>query len=575
MKKILELLKPFNKTLSVSLTLKALGTMTDLFLPFLIAYMIDDVIPVTSPGDRWPLYQVGIYMLIIAFVGWMMNIFANRTAERIAASAIRNLRHELFEKIESLSSKQVDQFTRPSLISRMTTDTYNLYNATAGIQRLGVRAPVLLIGGIIMSFLVDPILTLVMVATLPFIGILVYTVSKRGIPLYKEIQIRTDKLIRTVREFITGARVIKALSMSDHEKNRFDGFNKSTVEGELKAHYTMAKINPTMNGIVNIGLVLVLVFGAFRIDQGYVQKGDITAFVTYFTLILNAMMSITRIFVMLSRAQASGSRIDEVLHIKQDIIDGNDTIERNEAYPHIAFHHVSFSYNKQKANIEDISFELYKGQTLGILGSTGSGKTTLINLIMRFYESDSGIISYYGKDIKDLKVKELRKSVGLVLQQDLIFSESIYNNIQFNRSKIDQMDVEMATNIAQAGFIYEREDTFNNQMATRGMNLSGGQKQRILIARAIAGKPDLLILDDASSALDYQTDMKMRKALNETLKDTTKIIIAQRISSLKDADLILVLDNGRIVAKGTHEQLLESSDLYQLLSKHQMGGAQA
>jgi ATP-binding cassette subfamily B protein len=575
MKKILELLKPFNRTLSVSLTLKALGTMTDLFLPFLIAYMIDDVIPVTSPGDRWPLYQVGIYMLIIAFVGWMMNIFANRTAERIAASAIRNLRHELFEKIESLSSKQVDYFTRPSLISRMTTDTYNLYNATAGIQRLGVRAPVLLIGGIIMSFLVDPILTLVMVATLPFIGILVYTVSKRGIPLYKEIQIRTDKLIRTVREFITGARVIKALSMSDHEKNRFDGFNKNTVEGELKAHYTMAKINPTMNGIVNIGLVLVLVFGAFRIDQGYVQKGDITAFVTYFTLILNAMMSITRIFVMLSRAQASGSRIDEVLHIKQDIIDGNETIERNEAYPHIAFHHVSFSYNKQKANIEDISFELYKGQTLGILGSTGSGKTTLINLIMRFYESDSGIISYYGKDIKDLKVKELRKSVGLVLQQDLIFSESIYNNIQFNRSKIDQMDVEMATNIAQAGFIYEREDAFDNQMATRGMNLSGGQKQRILIARAIAGKPDLLILDDASSALDYQTDMKMRKALNETLKDTTKIIIAQRISSLKDADLILVLDNGRIVAKGTHEQLLQSSDLYQLLSKHQMGGAQA
>jgi ATP-binding cassette subfamily B protein len=575
MKKILELLKPFNRTLSVSLTLKALGTMTDLFLPFLIAYMIDDVIPVTSPGDRWPLYQVGIYMLIIAFVGWMMNIFANRTAERIAASAIRNLRHELFEKMESLSSKQVDYFTRPSLISRMTTDTYNLYNATAGIQRLGVRAPVLLIGGIIMSFLVDPILTLVMVATLPFIGILVYTVSRRGIPLYKEIQIRTDKLIRTVREFITGARVIKALSMSDHEKNRFDEFNKSTVEGELKAHYTMAKINPTMNGIVNIGLVLVLVFGAFRIDQGYVQKGDITAFVTYFTLILNAMMSITRIFVMLSRAQASGSRIDEVLHIKQDIIDGNEMIERNEAYPHIAFHHVSFSYNKQKANIEDISFELYKGQTLGILGSTGSGKTTLINLIMRFYESDSGIISYYGKDIKDLKVKELRKSVGLVLQQDLIFSESIYNNIQFNRSKIDQMDVEMATNIAQAGFIYEREDTFNNQMATRGMNLSGGQKQRILIARAIAGKPDLLILDDASSALDYQTDMKMRKALNETLKDTTKIIIAQRISSLKDADLILVLDNGRIVAKGTHEQLLQSSDLYQLLSKHQMGGAQA
>lgn len=575
MKKILQLLKPYNKRLSVSLTLKALGTMTDLFLPFLIAYMIDDVIPYTDAGDNWPLIRIGILMFLVALIGWIMNIYANRTAEYIAASAIENLRYDLFKKIESLSSKQVDGFTRPSLISRMTTDTYNLYNATAGIQRLGVRAPVLLFGGIIMSFLVDPILTLVMLATLPFIWILVSTVSKRGIPLYKEIQIRTDKLIRTVREFITGARVIKALSMSDKEIDRFDNYNNQTVEGELKAHITMAKINPIMNAIVNLGLVLVLVFGAFRLDQNYIEKGDITAFVTYFTLILNAMMSITRIFVMLSRAQASGARIDEVLLISEDIVSGDEEISVNLNYPHIAFKNVNFSYNKQKDNLSNISFEIYKGQTLGILGSTGSGKTTLINLLMRFYDSDSGEISYYGKNIKSLKLKSLRQTIGLVLQQDLIFSDSIFENIQFNRSQIEKMDVEMATKIAQAEFIYEREDAFENQMATRGMNLSGGQKQRVLIARAIAGKPDLLILDDASSALDYQTDMRMRKALNETLKSTTKIIIAQRISSLKDADLILVLDNGAIVAKGTHEELMRSSSLYQLLAKHQMGGVSA
>lgn len=573
MKKILELLKPFWRSLTVSLTFKTLGSITDLFLPFLIAYMIDDVIPNTSADNVWPIYQVGIYMFLIALAGWLMNIYANRNAEKIAAEAIRGLRHQVFEKIEALSSAQIDQFTRPSLISRMTTDTYNLYNSTAGIQRLGVRAPVLLFGGIIMSFLVDPVLTLVMIATLPFIGLVVYVVSQKGIPLYKEIQLRVDRLVRTVREFITGARVIKALSMSEHEQNRFDEDNKRTVEGELKAHITMAKINPLMNAIVNIGLVLVLVFGAFRLDQGYVQKGDITAFVTYFTIILNAMMSITRVFVMLSRAQASGARIDEILNAPTDIVDGTDVIEKNPNEPHIAFHHVSFSYNKQKYNVEDISFELQEGQTLGIIGSTGSGKTTLVNLLMRFYDATEGEILYYGKPIQSLKVKDLRSKIGLVLQQDLIFSESIYQNIQFNREKIGSYDIDMATRIAQAEFIYEREDAFEAMMATRGMNLSGGQKQRILIARAIAGKPDVLILDDASSALDYQTDMRMRKKLNETLAHTTKIIIAQRISSLKEADLILVMDEGKIIAKGTHETLLQTSDTYQLLAKHQMGGS--
>lgn len=572
MNMILRLVRPHWKKLTVSLSFKTIGSLADLMLPFLISVMIDDVIPNSEKGDIDLIVYIGILMLLIAVIGLYLNIVANRSAELVAALSVQGLRHDLFEKIESLSANQVDDLTRPSLISRMTTDTYNLYNATAGLQRLGVRAPVLLIGGIVMALFLDPVLTLVMIALLPLIGLLVYFTSSKGIPLYKRIQSLLDKLTRTLRENITGIRVVKALSMTEHEEERFDKNNQETVNAELKAHYTMAVINPTMHAIMNVGLVVVLVIGAFRIDSELTKKGEIIAFITYFTIILNAMMSITRVFIMISRASASGSRIDEVLHLPKDMKDGFDEVVLDEAYPHVEFRNVSFSYNKQKANLENINFKLERGQTLGIIGSTGSGKTTLVNLLMRFYDPDEGTIYLHGKDIKTLKQKELRKRIGLVLQNDLIFADSIYGNIQFNRNQINDEDVRVATKVAQAEFIKEKEDELNYRLSQRGSNLSGGQKQRLLIARAVAGKPDILILDDASSALDYQTDMKMRNSLKEELSDTTMIIIAQRISSLKDSNLILLIDDGKIIDMGTHESLMKTSKIYQELAFYQLGG---
>lgn len=574
MNMILRLVKPHWKKLTLSLSFKTIGSLADLMLPFLISVMIDDVIPTSTKGELDLIIYLGILMALIAILGLYLNIVANRSAELVAALSIEGLRHDLFEKIESLSANQVDDLTRPSLISRMTTDTYNLYNATAGLQRLGVRAPVLLIGGIVMSLFLDPVLTLVMVGLLPLIAILVYYTSARGIPLYKRIQSLLDKLTRTLRENITGVRVVKALSMTEHEKERFDHNNKETVEAELKAHYTMAVINPSMNAIMNVGLVVVLVIGAFRIDSELTKKGEIIAFITYFTIILNAMMSITRVFVMISRASASGARIDEVLNLPKDIKDGTDDVVIDTNVPHIEFDDVSFSYNKQKTNLEHISFKLNKGQTLGIIGSTGSGKTTLVNLLMRFYDPDEGTIYLYGKDIKTLRQEDLRKRIGLVLQNDLIFADSIYGNIQFNREKITDDDILTATKVAQAEFIKDKENELEYRLAQRGANLSGGQKQRLLIARAVAGKPDILILDDASSALDYQTDMKMRNALKNELSDTTMIIIAQRISSLKDADLILLIDDGKIMDAGNHESLMNTSKIYQELAFYQLGGNQ-
>ena len=575
MKIILNLLKPFKYKLTFSLTLKSIAALADLFLPWIIAYMIDVIIPElreTTDPSLMPLYLAGILMVIIAFIGLFFNVIANRQAEYIAAIATKDLRHDLFKKIENLSANQVDQLTRPSLISRMTTDTYNVYRATAVMQRLGVRAPVLLIGGILLALSLDAVLTLVMISMLPLILVIVYFTSKKGIPLYKKTQKKVDVLVRTLREYITGARVVRALSMNHHEMDRFDHANQETVDAELHATTTMARINPMMRAVMNLGLVIVLVFGAFRVNIGMTEKGQIMAFVTYFTIILNAMMSITRVFVLSSRASASGERIYEVINMPEDLKDGYDEVIEDISYPHIEFDDVSFSYNQKEANLENVSFKLNKGQTLGIIGATGSGKTTIINLLMRFYDVDKGFIKLYGKDIRDLKQNDLRKRIGVVFQNDLIFADSIYGNIQFNRNKIGDEDIELATRVAQADFIYEKEEKHLTKMAQKGMNLSGGQKQRVLIARAVAGHPDIMILDDASSALDYQTDLNMRKSLKKELTDTTMIIIAQRISSLKDSDLILLIDDGKIVAKGTHDELMTSSKLYQEIAEYQLGG---
>ncbi|BCR36389.1 ABC transporter ATP-binding protein [Mariniplasma anaerobium] len=575
MKIILKLLMPYKRQLSVSLTMKSIAALADLFLPWIIAYMIDVIIPdlklQTNPS-LLPLYLAGLTMVVIAFLGLYFNVAANRRAELIAALAAQKLRHDLFEKIENLSAHQVDQLTRPSLISRMTTDTYNVYRATAVMQRLGVRAPVLLFGGILMSLLLDPILTLVMIAMLPLILFIVYFTSKKGVPLYKKTQKKVDVLIRTLREYIVGARVVRALSMNAHEINRFDGANKDTVDAELKATITMSKINPMMRAVMNLGLVIVLVFGAYRVGLGVTEKGQIIAFVTYFTIILNAMMSITRVFVLSSRASASGERIFEVINMPNDIKDGYKAYKEDIQKPHIQFDNIHFSYNLKESNLENISFKLNKGQTLGIIGATGSGKTTIINLLMRFYDPSQGSIKIYGTDIRDLKQNEHRKRIGVVFQNDLIFADSIFGNIQFNREHITNKDIEVATQIAQADFIYDKEDQYETLMAQKGMNLSGGQKQRVLVARAVAGRPDIMVLDDASSALDYQTDLNMRNSLKQELKDTTMIIIAQRISSIKDSDLILLIDEGKIIDQGTHEQLMKTSALYQEIAEYQQGG---
>lgn len=572
MKKILQLLKPYWKKLSVSLFLKVVGTICDLLLPWLIAYMIDEEIPrlqLQSNQSLNTLYGLGFLMVLIALLGFRLNVFANRQAEYIAAYATETLRNEVFEKIQTLSSKQVDGLTRPSLISRMTTDTYNLYSAMASIQRIGIRAPVLLFGGIIVAFSLDPILTLVMLATLPFVVLVTTYSTKRSLPLYKNTQKYTDYLILKIRSFIQGVRVVRALSMKEYEKDSFKKVNERVIEAELEAHRVVSKVGPLMSIIMNLGLVIVLVMGAYRIFGGTTNKGQIMALVTYFTIILNAMMSITRVFILLSRANASAQRIDEIMELEEDIVSG-ELKEIEKVEPLLEFHHVNFSYNGKVNNISDATFSIKTGETLGIIGGTGSGKTTLIQLIMRFYDTQSGEIIYRGKHIESYDLKTLRNDMAAVLQQDLIFSGTILDNLTLGKN-YDMKDIEEAIRIASADFIYEKPEGLDYKVHAKGTNLSGGQKQRILIARALLKNPSVLILDDASSALDYETDMKIRQALR-SYNNMTKIIVAQRISSIKDADLILLIDEGKIIAKGTHEHLIETNEQYRTIYEHQLGG---
>lgn len=567
MKGILKYIKPYILQMVLGLIIKFTGTIMDLCLPWILAYMIDDIIPQNNVNL---IFIYGVIMVICSIIAVTNNIIANRMASRVARDVTREIRHDLFVKISYFSNTQIDKYTIPSLISRMTSDTYNIQRLIGVMQRLGVRAPILLIGGVIVTLTLEPVLSLVLIATLPFVGIMVYYVSKKGVPYYSEFQMYVDKLVRIVRENIIGIRVIKALSKTEYEKSRFEKINKDTSDKEKKASIVMGISSPMMNLILNLGLSIVIIVGAFRVNSGTTEPGKIVAFLTYFTIILNAMLSITRMFVLYSKGSASAMRISEVLEEDEDIVIKNE--DYIESKYHIEFNNVSFSYNKDVNAISNINFKLKRGETLGIIGATGSGKSTIIKLLMKFYEVDEGKIRINGYGINGVDKNELHKKFGVAFQNDMIFENTIYENIKFGRD-LRKEDIFRAAEYAQAKeFIENLREKYNEHLTSKGSNLSGGQKQRVLISRALAKKPEILILDDSSSALDYKTDSLLRKAINDNFKDTTTIIVAQRISSIKNADKIIVLEEGKIIGYGNHDELIKDCYVYREISDSQMGG---
>jgi ATP-binding cassette subfamily B protein len=437
----------------------------------------------------------------------------------------------------------------------------------SSMQRMGVRAPFLIIGGIIVTMMLEPVLTMVLVATLPFIALLIWLVSRKGIPLYAMSQAAVDTMVRVVRENASGIRVIKALCKTDYEKRRFAAANDLVTERERQAGIVMGITNPAMTLILNLGCVAVIIVGAYRVNGGRTQPGEILAFLTYFAIILNATITITRIFTIYSKGSASSARIAKVLAQPEDLpLYAPNHVESGY---HIIFENVGFSYNSQTSTLKDISFAVRRGETLGILGETGSGKSTIIQLLLRVYDIDAGVIRVNGDDIRGIPPERFYAMFGTAFQNDALFAQTITENIDFGRN-LNAGQIRAASEFAQArNFVDSLRGGFSYRLAPKGANLSGGQRQRLLISRALASRPEILILDDSSSALDYQTDANFRAALRENFRGTTAIIVAQRISSIMDADRILVLEKGRVAAYGTHEELRSSRSIYQEILRSQ------
>lgn len=566
---IVKYLKPYFPRMGVGFLVKFIGTIMDLCIPYILAYIIDTVIPL---AEARLVILWGALMIVCSLLAVSFNIIANRMASKVASDATEVIRHDLFSKTMCLSNAQTDAFTKPSLISRMTSDTYNLHQMFGRVQRLGVRAPILLIGGICVTFTLDPVMACVLVAVLPLLGFITVYVSRRSIPMYSGLQEANDRFVRMVREDIAGIRVIKALSKTDYETEKFRSINKEVVERERKNGMVMAIINPSMNILLNLGLVGVILVGAFRVNAGTSEVGKILAFTTYFTIILNAMMSISKMFTVLSKAIASGNRIWHVLESEDDMQVLETVYGEEPEDSEICFDHVTFSYLKKgDANVKNLSFCIKKGETLGIIGEIGSGKSTIINLMMRMYDVDEGRVLIAGRDVRSYQPEELKQKFGVVFQNDTIFEDTIAENVTLGRNMTKEQLQEALFYARASEFVENREDREAEALNIKGANLSGGQKQRVLIARALAAKPEILILDDSSSALDYRTDAQLRKGIKEHFQDTTLVIVAQRVSSIRNADHILVLEDGVPIGYGTHEELLRDCAVYSEISRSQMG----
>jgi ATP-binding cassette subfamily B protein len=523
-------------------------------------------------GDTNYIIRVGGKMLLVAAVGTACAVLASYLSSKISSGFGKILRKEVFSKVESFSLNEFNNIGTASLITRTTNDITQIQQVLLIIFRMMVSAPMMCIGGIIMAVSKDAKLSLVLVAVLPIIALLIYVIANKGIPLFKSMQIKIDKLNLVVREELTGIRVIRAFNRSDHEKDRFNKANYDLTQNAVKVNRIMAALMPLMMLIINFTTIAIIWFGAKRVDGGNMQIGDLMAFIQYAMQILFSLIMVSMMFVMIPRASASADRINEVLDVNPEIKDAEATKNADDKKGFVEFNNVTFSYpGAEKPVISNISFKAKPGETVAVIGGTGSGKSTLINLIPRFYDIQSGSILVDGVDIKEMSQESLRAKIGFVPQKTVLFTGTISENIRYGKEDATDDEVRHAAETSQSmEFIEKMEDGFDSVIAQGGTNVSGGQKQRLSIARALVRKPEIYIFDDSFSALDFKTDAKLRAALKKETKDSTMIIVAQRVSTVMDADKIIVLDEGKVAGIGTHRELLNTCEVYHEIVSSQL-----
>lgn len=570
--KLIPYLKDFKKECFLGPLFKLLEAILELIVPLVMAKIID--IGVKSYDTSY-IIKMGILIIILGIVGLGSALVCQYFAAKASQGFGTKLRNELFHHINSLSHSEIDNIGTPSLITRIINDVNQLQVAVAMAIRLGVRAPFIILGSAIMAMFINLKLSLIFFLSIPLIVLTLYLVMGKAVPLYRVIQKKLDKISLITRENLDGVRVVRAFYKQEVEKNRFNIATLDHSNTAIKVGKLSALLNPLTFMIMNFSIAFIVWFGGIGVNNGNFTQGEIIAFVNYMTQILLTLIVVANLVIIFTKASASATRVNEVLDTKSSIKEASSSTKvqaTNNSSKIIEFKNVSFSYNNSKQySLENISLSINKGETIGIIGGTGAGKSTLVNLMPRFYESTEGEIFINGENIKNYSIKDLRNLFGIVPQKAVLFTGSLRENMKWANKNASDEEILMALDIAQCSdFVSNLKDGLDTAVLQGGKNFSGGQKQRLTIARALVGSPKIIILDDSSSALDFATDLKLRQALNTHAKEITTIIVSQRASSIKNSDKIVVLDDGKLAGIGTHEELLENSEVYKEICLSQL-----
>jgi len=588
MKKLLVYLKDYKKESVLGPLFKLLEATFELIVPLVMAAIIDTGV---ATGDKSYIMKMCMVLVLLAVIGLTCSVTAQYFAAKAAVGFATKLRHALFAHIESLSFTEMDTVGTATLITRMTSDVNQVQNGVNLVLRLFLRSPFIVFGAMVMAFTIDVKAALVFVVTIPLLSIIVFGIMLISIPLYKKVQSALDKVLGITRENLTGSRVIRAFNKEDDEKVHFNENNDLLTRAQIYVGKISALMNPLTYVIINGAIVVLVWTGAVRVDNGYITQGEVVALINYMSQILVELVKLANLIININKSIACGNRIQSIFEMQPSITDGSgqkvdkvqtDTADRSEEAEYVVeFSHVGLTYaGAGDESLTDIDFKVKKGETIGIIGGTGSGKSSVVNLIPRFYDVTSGFIKVDGKDVKDYPLEELRGKIGTVLQKAVLFHGTIRENLKWGNPDATEEDLNRAITVAQAKeFVDNKEGRLDFEIEQGGKNLSGGQRQRLTIARAVVKKPEILILDDSASALDFATDAALRKAIREMEGETTVFIVSQRAASIQHADRIVVLDDGKIVGLGTSEELLESCEVYQEIYnsqfKKQEGGKTA